>query len=97
MHIFFLTGIFIIAFIVSLSIFSDPFYSVLIGILAMFLCAVVISTLENKNRKVYQCIEGNLYMVSDNLINQNKKCKIHEGEIYQIEENGDLIKIDFQR
>lgn len=36
-------------------------------------------------------------MVSDNLINQNKKCKVDNGIIYQIEENGDLVKMDIER
>lgn len=52
---------------------------------------------KGENITKYECIEGNLYMRSDNLINQNKKCTVHNEMIYQIEENGDLIKLDFQR
>ena len=52
---------------------------------------------KETNRTKYKCIEGNLYMKSDNLINQNKKCKVDSEIIYQIEENGDLVKMDIER
>ena len=31
------------------------------------------------------------------MINQNKKCKVDSEIIYQIEENGDLVKMDIER
>ena len=67
--------------------------------IAFFFAFLAIITFDDKelDRKRYRCIENNLYIESDNLINQNKKCKVDNRIIYQIEENGDLVKMYIER
>ena len=95
--LFIYIGIFIIVSIICGLLGTDFINSTVIATMIVFLVILMISAYKGLDRKRYRCIEGNLYMVSENLINKNKKCKIYKESIYQIEENGDLTEVDFQR
>jgi hypothetical protein len=90
-------GVVIAVIVVCVLLKLEFNHAVLLVIFVGFSLLLINGMKKETNRTKYKCIEGNLYMKSDNLINQNKKCKVDSEIIYQIEENGDLVKMDIER